>query len=63
MHLLEAKDRENFEEGIANIFWAYKDSSILPTDLEIILDYGYCKDLNSAPPNDIKFWTLVAALK
>lgn len=48
---LEAKDRENFEEAISHLFWAYKNAKGLPDNLETVFEHAYCLDLKSAPLN------------
>lgn len=59
MHYLEAKDRENYEEAIGKLYWAYKDPTKLSDHLEIIFDK---LDSQKTSEKDKKFWSLVAAL-
>ncbi|KAL4455130.1 hypothetical protein ABPG74_006512 [Tetrahymena malaccensis] len=63
MHWLEAKDRENFEEALAKIYWAHKDATQTPDNLQVLFDHDYCKNLDHSSSDDLKFWTLVSALK
>lgn len=39
MNKLEAKDRENFEEGLDHLYWAFKDPRALPDNLETLFNY------------------------
>lgn len=63
MHWLESKDRENFEEAVAKLYWAHKDATALPDNLEVLFTHDYCSHQDHACHDDQKFWTLVAALK
>lgn len=61
---LEPKDRENFEEALNKLYWAYKDSSIVPDNLAVLFDHENCVNfMNIQNDEDKKFWTLVKALK